>query len=115
VAHSICLQTISSKLTLSLLLSLDFAFAFLFRHYSNGVKKINYGVVKKYFRDAAELKYFRRNSLFLAISVQSDDLWFFWSVKRTYKNLFTIFHPGKVDGKLPLVLNFFETLKSVRN
>jgi hypothetical protein len=61
------------------------SFAFAFNPpdiHSNGVKKINYGVVKKYFRVAAELKYFRRSSLFLAISVQSV--------------IFATFHPGKV-------------------
>ena len=45
----------------------------------------------------------------------ADDFWFFWSVKRTYKYCFATFPGLKVDGKLPLVLNFFETLKCSRN
>ena len=59
------------------------------RHYKNCVKKFNYVGVKNDLRAADELKYLIGSNLFLAIflgntlvCVQSDDFWFFWSVKR---------------------------------
>ena len=42
---------------------------------------MSFSVIKKYFRDVAELKYFRLSNSFLAIFVQSDDFCYFSSRK----------------------------------